>query len=53
MSERSPLSRISACPPGELAQAVESRGLSALFVTEHTHLPVEHGPTPWGSSAGT
>jgi probable F420-dependent oxidoreductase len=35
--------------PGELAQAVESHGLSALFVTEHTHLPVEHGPTPWGS----
>ena len=36
-------------PPGELAEAVEARGLSALFVTEHTHLPVDHGPTPWGS----
>ena len=36
-------------PPGELAEAVESRGLSALFVTEHTHLPVDHGPTPWGA----
>jgi probable F420-dependent oxidoreductase len=38
--------------PGALAVAVEERGLDALFVTEHTHLPVEHGATPWGSAPG-
>jgi probable F420-dependent oxidoreductase len=36
-------------PPAELAEAVQRHGLDALFVTEHTHLPVDHGPTPWGS----
>jgi probable F420-dependent oxidoreductase len=39
-------------PPHELAGAVEASGLESLFVTEHTHLPVEPGPTPWGSAPG-
>lgn len=38
--------------PSVLAREVEQRGLDALFVTEHTHLPVEPGPTPWGSPPG-
>ena len=28
---------------------MEAHGLRALFVTEHTHLPIEYGPPPWGS----
>ena len=39
-------------PPGELAVAVEAHGLRALFVTEHTHLPIEYGPPPWGEPLG-
>jgi probable F420-dependent oxidoreductase len=38
--------------PAELALAVEQHGLDALFVTEHTHLPVDPGPTPWGAPPG-
>lgn len=39
-------------PPGALAMEVEARGLDALFVTEHTHMPLAHGPTPWGEPPG-
>jgi probable F420-dependent oxidoreductase len=38
--------------PAALAAAVEDRGLEALFVTEHTHFPIDPGPTPWGAPAG-
>jgi probable F420-dependent oxidoreductase len=36
----------------DLARDVEERGLDAMFVTEHTHFPVDPGPTPWGGPAG-
>lgn len=35
-------------PPGDLAAAVEDRGLAALYVPEHTHIPVDHDPYPAG-----
>lgn len=35
-------------PPDELASAVEARGLSSLFVAEHTHMPVVHTTFPGG-----
>jgi probable F420-dependent oxidoreductase len=35
--------------PAELAVAVEERGLSSLFVPEHTHMPVDHTPHPSGA----
>lgn len=39
-------------PPGDLAAEVEGHGLAALFVTEHTHLPLDPGPIPWGGPLG-
>jgi probable F420-dependent oxidoreductase len=36
--------------PVELARAVEERGLDALFVTEHTHIPTSR-KTPWPGGA--
>ena len=34
---------------GELARAVEERGLESLFVCEHTHIPVSRkSPFPGG-----
>jgi probable F420-dependent oxidoreductase len=36
-------------PPGELAAAVEERGLTAFFVAEHTHIPTSRlTPSPSG-----
>ena len=36
-------------PPAELAEAVESRGLSSLFLPEHTHIPTcRRTPYPGG-----
>lgn len=36
-------------PPAELAQAVEARGLSSLFLPEHTHIPIcRRTPYPGG-----
>src|SRR4051812_12672311 len=32
--------------PVELGRIVEERGLASLFVTEHTHMPVDHTPHP-------
>lgn len=32
----------------DLAAEVEARGYGALFVTEHTHIPVDHSPFPRG-----
>ena len=34
--------------PGELGRMVEDRGFDSLFLTEHTHIPVEHSPYPGG-----
>jgi probable F420-dependent oxidoreductase len=34
--------------PVELGRIVEERGLASLFVTEHTHMPVDHTPHPSG-----
>ncbi|WP_086821890.1 LLM class F420-dependent oxidoreductase [Allokutzneria sp. NRRL B-24872] len=34
--------------PAELARALEERGFSALFVPEHTHMPLDHTPYPGG-----
>ena len=34
--------------PGELGRMVEERGLDSIFVTEHTHIPVDHTPHPGG-----
>jgi probable F420-dependent oxidoreductase len=34
--------------PDELAREAEGRGFASLFVPEHTHMPVEHGPHPSG-----
>lgn len=34
--------------PDELAREVEQRGFESLWVTEHTHLPVDHSPFPGG-----
>jgi len=36
--------------PPQLAVAVEERGLDALFVPEHTHVPV-HEAEPWPAQA--
>ena len=36
--------------PGRLAMAVEERGLDALFVPEHTHVPL-HEAEPWPAQA--
>lgn len=38
--------------PADLARDIEQRGLDGLFVTEHTHFPVDPGTTPWGGPAG-
>jgi probable F420-dependent oxidoreductase len=35
-------------PPGDVGRIVEERGFDSLFVTEHTHIPVEHTPYPGG-----
>jgi probable F420-dependent oxidoreductase len=35
-------------PPGELGRMVEDRGLDSVFLTEHTHIPVDHSPYPGG-----
>lgn len=35
-------------PIDQLAVAVEERGFGALWVTEHTHIPVHHSPFPAG-----
>ncbi len=35
-------------PPGELGRIVEERGFDSLFLTEHTHIPVDHTPYPGG-----
>lgn len=34
--------------PDDLAREVEQRGFESLWVTEHTHLPVDHSPFPGG-----
>jgi probable F420-dependent oxidoreductase len=34
--------------PGTLGAMVEQRGLSSLWLTEHTHIPVDHTPYPGG-----
>src|SRR4051812_47353967 len=34
--------------PVELGRLLEERGLASLFVTEHTHMPVDHTPHPSG-----
>lgn len=36
--------------PAELAVAVEERGFASLFVTEHTHIPLDHSPWPGGKA---
>ena len=33
---------------GELAAALEERGFESLWLTEHSHIPVEHSPWPGG-----
>lgn len=35
-------------PPPELARIAEGEGFGSLFVTEHTHIPVDHSPYPAG-----
>src|SRR5215212_3045798 len=35
-------------PPGVVGRIVEERGFDSLFVTEHTHIPVDHTPYPDG-----
>lgn len=34
--------------PDRLAREVEDRGFGSLFITEHTHMPVDHSPHPSG-----
>lgn len=41
---------VTAISPPQLARAVEERGLEALFVPEHTHVPV-HESEPWPAQA--
>lgn len=38
--------------PAVLATAVAERGFESLFVTEHTHFPLDPGPAPWGGVPG-
>ncbi len=41
---------VDAIDPAQMAVAVEERGLDALFVPEHTHVPV-HEAEPWPAQA--
>jgi probable F420-dependent oxidoreductase len=34
--------------PADLGRMVEERGLASIFLTEHTHIPVDHSPYPGG-----
>lgn len=34
--------------PAVLGRLVEERGLSSIFLTEHTHIPLDHSPYPGG-----
>ena len=34
--------------PDVLARTAEERGLDSLFLTEHTHIPLDHSPYPSG-----
>ncbi len=35
--------------PGALGRMIEERGFGSVFLTEHTHMPVEHTPHPSGA----